>query len=145
MIPLFILVVVTLLSRAAGFAGYVPLETWRNSLVVGLLAMFIVSSSAHWGKRRPDLVAMVPSSFSHPGFWVTITGVFELAGVIGLALPQTRRIAAILFSLLLVVLFPANVHAAKHKLTIGGRPVPGLGIRLLMQLIFIACLLVVAF
>jgi hypothetical protein len=42
---------------------------------------------------------------------------------------------------LLIGMFPANVHAAHQKLTIMGRPVPSLPVRALLQVIFVAALL----
>jgi len=43
---------------------------------------------------------------------------------------------------MLVCVFPANAKAAREKLTIGGRPVPPLGIRLAIQGVFLGALAV---
>src|SRR5262245_65834106 len=58
-----------------------------------LAIMFFVTASAHWGRRRPDLVRMVPARLRNPGRWVTLTGVLEILGAIGLTLP-VRGLAA---------------------------------------------------
>jgi uncharacterized membrane protein len=145
MLPLIVLTFVTLIAKVAGLALHPNFNTWRNAINVGLIAMFIVTASAHWGKRRKDLVAMVPPFFSNAEFLVTATGVLELAGAIGLTIPQTRGPAAFCLCVLLVFMLPANIHAAQRKLTIDGKPVSSLGVRLSMQIAFLACLLFVSF
>lgn len=87
---------------------------------------------------------MVPSAFPRPNLLVTITGVLEILGALGLFVPETARVACICLALLLIALFPANVRAAHEHLTIGGRPVPGLVVRGFMQLVFIGTLLAAA-
>jgi uncharacterized membrane protein len=47
-------------------------------------------------------------------------------------------------ALLLVALFPANVHAARQRLTIAGQRVPNVGTRSMIQLIFIGTLFAAA-
>jgi uncharacterized membrane protein len=49
--------------------------------------------------------------------------------------------AAIGLGLLLVAMFPANVHAARAKLTLAGRPVTPLPQRSALQLVFLAAVL----
>jgi uncharacterized membrane protein len=63
--------------------------------------------------------------------------VLELAGAAGLLVPRTARWAAGGLSALLVVMFPANVHAALE-----GTGTPLLP-RTLMQLLFLAATLAV--
>jgi uncharacterized membrane protein len=106
--------------------------------------MFLLTASAHWGKRRADLVQMVPPAFPRPDLLVTITGILEILGVIGLLLPMTARAACICLALLLVALFPANAYAARHRLTFASRPVPSLPVRLAIQLLFMAALIAAA-
>jgi uncharacterized membrane protein len=144
MIPLFVLVVFFFVFYALGLVGVSAFADPFACLRYALAIMFFVTSSAHWGKRRPDLVRMVPPAFPQPDRLVTATGVLEILGAIGLLLPQTARISAICLAILLLALFPANAYAAKNKLTVGGRPVPSLPIRLLLQLLFILCLIAAA-
>jgi len=75
---------------------------------------------------------------------VTLTGVLEILGAIGLLVPATSRFAALCLAILLLAVFPANVRAAREHLTILGRPVPGLFVRTVIQLVFISALLAVA-
>ena len=84
--------------------------------------MFLLTASAHWGKRRPDLIRMVPKSFPRPDLLVTLTGVCEILGAIGLLVVPFARWAAIGLTLLLIAVFPANIRAAREGITIGGKP-----------------------
>jgi hypothetical protein len=74
MVPFLVLVTATLALRAIGAAGVPPLDGWTPSLRAGLSLMFLLTASAHWGKRRRDLIAMVPTALPHPDLIVTITG-----------------------------------------------------------------------
>src|SRR5262249_57377939 len=88
----------------------------------GLALMFLLTASAHWGRRRADLVRMVPPSVPNPEGIVTLTGLAEIAGAVGLLVPRLAPWAAAGLALMLLAVFPANVHAARHALTIGGGP-----------------------
>jgi hypothetical protein len=50
---------------------------WWTALRLALAAMFLLTASAHWGKRRPDLVRMVPHSFPSAEFLVTVSGIWK--------------------------------------------------------------------
>lgn len=103
--------------------------------------MFLLTASAHWGKRRPDLIRMVPAAFPRPDLIVTITGLLELLGAVGLLLPAMAGTATACLAALLVAMFSANVRAAQHNLMIGGKTAAGLPLRTLLQVVFIAALL----
>lgn len=141
MIPFYVLVVSFLLFRASGLAGFAYLAEWHSSLQAAAALMLLVAASAHWGSKRRDLVRMVPAAFPRPDLIVTLTGLLEIAGAAGLLFSATSRIASICLALLLIAMFPANIKAARESLTIGGRPVPKLPVRMLLQLIFIAAVL----
>ncbi len=68
---------------------------------------------------------------------VYFTGVCEIAGAIGILVPQTRMLAGIGLILLLVAMFPANVKAAREKLNVAGRPATPLAPRTVIQIVFI--------
>ncbi|BCG58870.1 DoxX family protein [Paenibacillus sp. URB8-2] len=141
MAPFIVLIVSFVLFRMLGLLGLTPFDGWHPSLQAAAAVMLLLTASAHWGKRRADLVRMVPSSFPRPGLIATITGLLEIAGAVGLLFSATSQAASWCLAALLIAMFPANVHAAKKKLTIGGRPVPGLLVRSLLQLVFIAAVL----
>src|SRR6478609_6129310 len=114
MAPLVVLVTVTLAARGLGALGVDPLDGWPPALTAGLVAMLLLTASAHFtSPRRAALVAMVPPRLPRPELLVTVTGVLELAGAAGLLLPATRTAAGICLALLFVAMFPANVHAAQ--------------------------------
>jgi uncharacterized membrane protein len=145
MAPLIALTTSFALFAALGLAGVPSLAGWLTPLRLALSVMFLLTASAHRGKRRPDLVRMVPPAFPRPDLLVTATGLLELAGAAGLLLRSTASYAAAGLSLLLLAMFPANVHAARAGLTIGGRPVPALAPRTALQLLFLAATLAVVF
>jgi uncharacterized membrane protein len=87
---------------------------------------------------------MVPPAFPRPDVIITVTGVLELLGAAGLLVRPLAPLAAGGLALLLLAMFPANVHAARAGLTLGGRPVTALGPRTLLQLVFLAATLAVA-
>jgi uncharacterized membrane protein len=62
---------------------------------------------------RAALMAIVPPQLPAPGLLVTLTGVLELLGVVGLLVPTTRVAAAICLLLLMLAMFPANIYAAR--------------------------------
>lgn len=145
MVPFLVLVTATLVLRAAGAAGVHLLDTWTVSLRAGLALMFLLTASAHWGKRKQELIAMVPPVFPRADLMVTFTGILELLGAAGLLLPATAPAAAVCLVVLLVALFPANVRGAREHLKIGGREVTPLPLRTLLQIVFIAALVLAGF
>lgn len=140
MAPLIVLVVSAVALWLAGRAGVVIFQDLGFVLRAALAVMFLVTASAHWGKRGPDLIRMVPPGLPRPDLLVTLTGVLEILGVIGLLVPGTARAACICLALLLIALFPANIHAARQQLTIAGQRVPNVPVRGLIQLVFLATL-----
>lgn len=146
MAPLLALLAGFAMARLAGSLGVDALDGWHPALRVGLALMFVLTGVAHFtAPRRAGLVAMVPPALPRPELLVTITGVAELAGALGLLVPGTARWAAAGLALLLVVMFPANVSAARRRLALAGRPVTPLLPRTVLQLVFLAATLAVAF
>ena len=141
MIPFLVFLVSGAAFWLAGRAGVTMFQGLGAVLRFAMGLMLLLTASAHWGARRADLIRIVPPAFSRPDRLVTLTGVLELLGAIGLFLRATAPAAGICLALLLLALFPANVHAARHGLTIGGRRVPGLPVRAAMQVVFVAALI----
>ena len=141
MIPLAALIVVFLCACVLGWVGVAYFVHWQHCLRVALAAMFLLAASAHRGKRRADLVRMVPPAFPRPELLVTLTGIAEVAGAIGLLWAPTAKAASVGLILLLIAMFPANVYAARHRLTIAGRKVPGLVARTAMQIVFLVAVI----
>ncbi|MBH5317503.1 DoxX family protein [Paenibacillus sp. GSMTC-2017] len=137
MAPLIALVSSFLLFRFVGILGWSYFDDWHSSLQGAVAIMFLLTASAHWGKRRSDLIRMVPLSFPRADLIVTATGLFEIAGSIGIMIPATSHTASICLTVLLIVMFPANIRAAREGLTIDGKPVPRLFTRTKLQIIFL--------
>ncbi|WP_242772328.1 DoxX family protein [Brevibacillus parabrevis] len=141
MVPFYVLVGAFLLFKILGLIGLSYFEGWHSSLQGAVAVMLLLTASAHWGAKRPDLIRMVPPIFPKPGWIVTATGLLEIAGAIGILFPATSKAASIGLAVLLVAMFPANVRAARESLTIGGRPVPKLLLRTVLQFVFLAAVL----
>jgi uncharacterized membrane protein len=142
MAPLYALIAGTLVVRGLGWIGIHGFDSWHAAVRGGLVVMFLLTATAHFfGGRRADLIAMVPPRLPRPVLLVTITGVLEAAGAVGLIIPATAPLAAGCLAFLLVVMFPANVYASRRRLTLAGRPVPPLELRAALQLVFIAAAL----
>jgi uncharacterized membrane protein len=137
--PLITLIAVTAVLLGLGALGVRALRPWPVAVRGGLAAMFTLTGVVHFVSMREQLIAMVPPALPAPGLLVTITGVLELAGAAGLLLPRTAPWAAGGLSLLLVAMFPANVHAALE-----GTGTPLLPRTLMQVLILAATLAVVA-
>ncbi|RJO78345.1 hypothetical protein D5S18_05415 [Nocardia panacis] len=143
MAPLLILITVSLGLLAAGRFGVRALRDPTTAVRGGLAAMFTVTGVAHFVGMRAEMIAMVPPALPAPAALVTLTGVLELLGVVGLLWSRrTAQWTALGLTFLLVAMFPANVHAAlAHQSTaFEDRLVP----RTLMQLVFLAATIGVA-
>jgi uncharacterized membrane protein len=79
-----------------------------------MFAMFLLTASAHWGKRREDLIRMVPASLGNSGVWVTLTGIAEVAIAVGLQIGNLAPWVAVIAVVMLCCLFPANMKAARE-------------------------------
>jgi len=104
-----------------------------------LAAIFYVGAGwLHFARPEFYLKIMPPYIPWHPAM-VRISGFFEIAGGIGLLIPQTRRAAAWGLVALLIAVFPANLYMATNPIEAGAAsiaPVLRWG-RLPLQLLFI--------
>jgi uncharacterized membrane protein len=138
MAPLIVLVAVTLVARLAGRFGVAGLRSWQSAARLGMAVMLCFTAAAHFNSMRPDLVRMVPAGVPNAELMVTFTGVCELLGAVGLLVPGTRRAAAVALIAFFIAVLPANVHAAREALTIGGSAATPLLLRVPLQFLFIA-------
>jgi uncharacterized membrane protein len=108
------LVLGSLAARVVGWLGVDYVDSWPAAIGVGLALMFTMTAVAHFvpGMRR-DMIAIVPPRLPKPALLVTITGVLELLGAAGVLYPPTRVAAAVCLLALMLVMFPANVHASR--------------------------------
>jgi len=139
MIPLLVLVVSFVVFRLAGSA--IPyMADWQHALRGALGVMFLLTASAHWGRRRPDLIRMVPATFGNSSLWVTVTGIAEIVIAAALQIPRFAMPVGAVAAVMLICIFPANAKAARERMTIARRPVPSLGVRLGIQIVFLAAI-----
>lgn len=84
-------------------------------------------------------VRIVPEYLPAPLLLVYISGVFEIAGGIGLLIKPLRSLAAWGLVALYVAVFPANLNMAIHQIPFGNGPTPPflLWLRLPLQLLLI--------
>lgn len=88
-------------------------------------------------------LSMMPPWLPAHGFLVQLSGVAEIAGGLGLLIPQVRRAAGIGLILLLIAVFPANIQMLQNARATGA-PELGLWVRLPFQILFIWWVLVVS-
>lgn len=81
--PLIVLIGVTMVILVAGAAGVKRLRPWPVALRGGVAAMFMLTGTVHFVWMRKELISMVPPFLPNPGFIVTLTGLLEWAGAIG--------------------------------------------------------------
>ena len=114
--PLIALVGVTAVLQLAGRLGAHRLRHLPTDLRGGLAVMFLLTGGAHLVGLRGELVEMVPPWLPAPELLVTLTGFAELAGAVGLLWCRTATPAAAGLTLLMILMFPANVYAATSGL-----------------------------
>jgi len=128
------------LFRILGELSLPMFDSWRVATRWGLAVMFLFTAASHFTPMKADLLRMIPDWIPWPRFMLYFTGVCEALGAIGLLIPGMQVISAIGLILLLVVMFPANINAARRGVTIRGRAATPLWIRTPMQIVWIAML-----
>ena len=114
MAPLITLLAGSIAARIVGWFGVDYVDTWVKAIAVGLAAMFVLTGVAHFvPPLRDNLIAIVPPQLPGPALLVSITGVLEFLGAVGLLVPVTRVAAAVCLLLLMLAMFPANIYAAR--------------------------------
>ena len=93
--------------------------------------------------RASTTASIIPPVFPAPLFLAVTTGVFEVAGAIGLFIPRFRRPSALSIAIMMVAVLPANIYAAGR--TIDGLSMPGIAPRTAMQLIYIVLVLLAGY
>jgi len=143
MAVLVTLVLGSLGARLVGWLGVDFVDNWPKAIAIGLAAMFVLTGVAHFvNPLRRDMVAIVPPRLRAAGVLVTVTGVLELIGAVGLLYPPTRVAAAVCLFVLMLAMFPANVYASRM-------PIPPksmttrLDVRTVEQVVFLGAAVVI--
>jgi uncharacterized membrane protein len=113
-------------------------------------AIFIGMGLNHFRPRAArGMARIIPPRMRRDGLLkplnlVYFTGICEVLGGVGIALPWTRVAAAIALVVFLIVVFPANAYASQHPEKFGRAAIP-FWPRLVAQLILIALVLLAGF
>lgn len=137
MVVLVVLFASLALFGGLGALGVDAFSTWRDAVAWSLATMFLFTSSAHFTRARGDFITMVPKVFPKPGLLVSVTGVLEALGAVGILMPATRGAAGLCLMILLVALLPANVSAARRGVPMRRRVPTPLLLRIPMQILFV--------
>jgi uncharacterized membrane protein len=137
MLVLIILVASILVFRGLGLTGAPAFASWSADVRDGLAVMLLFTGTAHFGPMKEDFLRMMPRWVPRPPVMVFFTGFCEIAGAIGLVTPATRSAAAIALILFFIAVLPANIQAARERITLRGRPATPLWLRVPMQVLFI--------
>jgi uncharacterized membrane protein len=137
-VVLLILVLSCLIFRALGVAGIPAFAAWQASARDALSLMLVFTGVCHFTSMKEEFVRMMPPSIPWPREMVYFTGVCEIAGAVGLLLPEFRRAAAYALVAFFLAILPANIHAARAGVTLRGQPATRLWLRIPMQILFIA-------
>ena len=137
MLVLLILIIAILVFRGFGFAGVPALSSWSAASRDGLAVMLLLTASGHFLPMKEDLIGVTPPWVPWPRAMVFFTGLCEVAGAIGLVVPALQRATGIALVAFFVAVLPANIHAARAKVTLRGRPPTPLWLRVPMQILFI--------
>jgi uncharacterized membrane protein len=137
-LPLATLVLLFLAFFVLARGRFVPFGRWQKILRVVLVVPLFASGLGHFFLTK-TFASIIPPIFPHREFLVILSGIFELAGAVGLLLGRSTRIASICLGLLMIAVFPANIYAANR--TVGGLHMPGVPVRTTLQAFYIILLL----
>ncbi|MCX2575417.1 DoxX family protein [Pedobacter sandarakinus] len=113
--PLFVLLIVYILVTA--FNGHTPFD--KGDVFAGNLAMSIMllfTAVGHF-KYKTAMAAMIPFFIPKKVEIVLITGVLEILFAIGLCIASTRVFTGIALIIFLILILPANIYAAKNRIS----------------------------
>lgn len=100
---------------------------------------FLVAGALHF--IIPEFyLAMMPPFIPFQSFFVALSGVAEMAGAVGIQIPQYRNRSGLMMILLLIAIFPANIYVAMSQPVLPNLDYSpdSMKWRLLLQPIFIA-------
>lgn len=113
--------------------------SWPKRIALLLLAAFFVSAGVGHFTNEAFFVRIAPPWLPAPLLMVQLSGIAEIAGGVGVLIPQLRRLAGWGLIALLVAVYPANVHMALHPEQFADVATPGgLYFRLPLQLVALA-------
>jgi uncharacterized membrane protein len=79
-----------------------------------LLGLFFIGSGVNHFLIPRAYQRIVPPGMGDPATLVTVSGVAEIAGGLGVFVPAARRLSGLGLIALLAAVFPANLHMARN-------------------------------
>ncbi len=114
-----------------------PDHRGKRFALLSLAVFFVVAGVNHF--RDPDFyLAMMPPYLPAHQSLVAASGLFEIVGGLAVLIPRVRSVAGWGLALLLVSVFPANLHMATNPELFPAVPTLALYARLPLQLALIA-------
>ncbi len=99
-------------------------------------SFFMIGGAYHFVNPQP-YIAMMPPYLPWPATLVAVSGIAEVAGGVGVLISSVRLLAAWGLIVLLLAVFPANLHVALHGWPGVSLPQWVLWLRLPLQPVFI--------
>jgi len=138
MSPVYIVLLLGLTARLLGATGIIDIGSWVGAARLATGITFIMMGTAHFTPIGRDVARLVPPRIPQPRLVVTLLGVWQLLGGIGILLSPARRISALALVVLLVIKLPANVRVARHSLSLRGKLATAPSWRVPAQFLWIA-------
>ena len=92
---------------------YLPKTRLRIAGLIFLIVLFLVAGMNHFS--NPNFyVSIMPPYLPLQTELAYIAGILEVLGAVGLLFARTRRMAGYSLIILLVIIFPANIHMAVY-------------------------------
>lgn len=108
---------------------------------IAMSVMLVFTAIGHYAYTN-GMAMMMPAFIPYKTAIVYLTGIIEIAAAIGLLLPSTRKLTASLLIAYFILIIPANINAAIHRIdyqnaTVEGPGVSYLWFRVPLQVLFI--------
>jgi uncharacterized membrane protein len=142
-LPISLLVLTVLAFFALAGGSYARFGIPQVLLRVLVALPLLVSGVLLHFFRVSLTAAIILPVFPARLFLAVLTGIFEIAGAIGLFVPRVRRRAAFWIAVMMVAVFPANINSAGQ--IIDGFKFPSVPVRLAMQVVYIALVLLAGY
>lgn len=108
---------------------------------IAMAIMLVFTAIGHFVFTK-GMTMMIPDFIPFKESFVHLTGVFEIVMAIGLLIPKFQYISGWALIIFLVLMLPANIYAAVHKVnyqtgTLDGNGLAYLWFRIPLQILFI--------
>ncbi len=138
--PFFVLIISFIVSA---FAVWLFGSEFNFSLAgrIAMAFMLLFTAMGHFFFRK-GMAMMIPKPIPYKSALVFLTGIIEIMAAIGLLIPNLSVITAWLLIAFFILILPANVYAAVHKVdyqkgTFDGKGLSYLWLRIPLQIFYI--------